>query len=92
MNDKVVIIRNCFWEKLDADKNECKNDPTPSNVRTISCETCSKDDCNGKPMNPVIKNGNSINGRTNANGDHKDEVDGKNDTTFNTDSGEDDVN
>lgn len=66
VNDTLVVSRSCFWEKLDADKNDCLNLYTPSHIKTTFCETCSTDGCNGDAMNPVDGNWNSFFGKTNA--------------------------
>jgi len=47
VNDKYVISRSCFWENINARKDECLNNSTPSYIRTEFCETCSTDGCNG---------------------------------------------
>lgn len=47
VNDKLVISRSCYWEHMDAHKNDCLNNNTPSYIKTEFCETCSTDGCNG---------------------------------------------
>jgi len=47
VNDKHVISRSCFWENVNAPKDECLNSNTPSYIKTEFCETCSTDGCNG---------------------------------------------
>lgn len=47
VNDKYVISRSCFWENVNAPKDECLNNNTPSYIKTEFCETCSTDGCNG---------------------------------------------
>lgn len=47
VNDKYVISRSCFWENINAPKDECINNNTPSYIKTEFCETCDTDGCNG---------------------------------------------
>ncbi|XP_055301730.1 uncharacterized protein LOC129568177 [Sitodiplosis mosellana] len=83
VNDNVIISRSCYWEDVNAQKNDCMNATTPSYIRTIFCETCSTDGCNGEAMNPVAKTGNSFDGGINAIDEQKNVVDDKNATTCN---------
>lgn len=47
VNDKYVISRSCYWEHIDAHKNDCLSNNTPSYIKTEFCETCQTDGCNG---------------------------------------------
>lgn len=47
VNDKIVISRSCYWENVNAAKDECLNSNTPSYIKTEFCETCSTEGCNG---------------------------------------------
>ncbi|XP_031638946.1 uncharacterized protein LOC116351249 [Contarinia nasturtii] len=51
VNDKRVISRSCFWEKIGAAKDECLNNNVPPYIKTEFCETCDTDGCNGVDMN-----------------------------------------
>uniref|UniRef100_A0A1I8PHK9 Uncharacterized protein n=1 Tax=Stomoxys calcitrans TaxID=35570 RepID=A0A1I8PHK9_STOCA len=45
--DKRVITRSCFYEDVDDPADKCARDTTSSYVKTIFCEACSSDGCNG---------------------------------------------
>ncbi|XP_075153326.1 UPAR/Ly6 domain-containing protein twit [Haematobia irritans] len=45
--DKRVISRSCFYEDIDDPSDKCARDTTSSYIKTIYCETCSTDGCNG---------------------------------------------
>jgi len=47
VNDRYVISRSCFWENVNAPRDECMHSSTPSYIKTEFCETCSTDGCNG---------------------------------------------
>lgn len=46
VDDRRVVSRSCYWENVNARRNDCAQAATPSNIRTISCETCHTDGCN----------------------------------------------
>lgn len=47
VNDKVVVLRSCSWEDINAPADSCMRTTTPSYIKTEFCETCGHDGCNG---------------------------------------------
>ncbi|KAM7352334.1 UPAR/Ly6 domain-containing protein twit [Cochliomyia hominivorax] len=45
--EKRVITRSCFYEDVDEPADKCARDTTSSYIKTVFCETCSSDGCNG---------------------------------------------
>ncbi|XP_037805949.1 uncharacterized protein LOC119600023 [Lucilia sericata] len=44
---KRVIARSCFYEDVDDPADKCARDTTSSYIKTVFCQTCSSDGCNG---------------------------------------------
>ncbi|XP_005183201.1 uncharacterized protein LOC131800552 [Musca domestica] len=44
---KRVISRSCFYEDIDDPADKCARDTTSSYIKTVFCETCNSDGCNG---------------------------------------------
>lgn len=44
---KRVITRSCFYEDVDDPADKCARDTTSSYIKTVFCQTCSSDGCNG---------------------------------------------
>lgn len=47
VREKLVFARACSWEIEGDAPDTCKYAATPPDVKTISCETCKSDGCNG---------------------------------------------
>jgi len=44
---KRVIARSCFYEEINDSPDKCARDPTSSYIKTVFCQTCTTDGCNG---------------------------------------------
>ncbi|XP_017493319.1 PREDICTED: uncharacterized protein LOC108381412, partial [Rhagoletis zephyria] len=44
---KRVISRSCFYEDYDDSSDRCGHETTSSYIKTVFCQTCSTDGCNG---------------------------------------------
>ncbi|XP_004524804.1 uncharacterized protein LOC101450536 [Ceratitis capitata] len=44
---KRVISRSCFYEDYDDSSDRCGHETTSSYIKTVFCQTCNTDGCNG---------------------------------------------
>ncbi|XP_067623005.1 UPAR/Ly6 domain-containing protein twit [Eurosta solidaginis] len=44
---KRVITRSCFYEDFDDTSDRCGHETSSSYIKTVFCQTCSTDGCNG---------------------------------------------
>lgn len=54
MREKEIYARACSWEIMGEAPDACRYAATPPDVRILSCETCTRDGCNGDTSRSML--------------------------------------